>query len=33
MAKTLAQLEAVGMASNLSRLEESERKLQKLKLG
>ncbi|CAE7415934.1 unnamed protein product [Symbiodinium natans] len=33
MAKTLAQLEAVGMASNLSRLEETERKLQRLKLG
>ncbi|CAE7670787.1 LIP [Symbiodinium pilosum] len=33
MAKTLAQLEAVGMATNLSRLEETERKLQRLKLG
>jgi len=33
MAKTMAQLEAVGMASNLLQLEESERKLQRLKLA
>lgn len=33
MAKTMAQLEAVGMSSNLMQLEESERKLQRLKLA